>query len=658
MRHPRRGFGTVIAIKRDENGDMRAHVEFSEKGDVHRYLRDSWEKMMVTGVAVFRSDKRVRLPRIFDSRFGFFHNISTKLIRIRVEPTIDSDLLAKLAIERDAVVRAEETSGEFIRLAGKWGTGWIPKWILVGDENCLVLRPIAAGQVVMTEDFYWSSLQPMDVTREVLPPPEDGSDEVLHRFEALAALNPSCGITWDVVQHALPAHVSEIEIDIFMQTFDKDNDGHLNLEEYREADADMVKRWRYASIWAHFALADDDRDGVLNLAEISPVLPISVGVDAAQKWMARFDKTGQHGVITLGDFTALERAVRKDDRVTVIGAAVTMSIFIAYIRTAKAVMAMFSVETIEGISYLKPELGTPAFTYTHDCLMAIAAIYAFFFVIGIPVAALYVIFLNRHRLEHRRIRSTFGFLFEGYRPKMFFWEFVVLLRKVLILAVALFWEDAFLQSVAAMFVLLFSVIAHMACWPYENSFMNIAELLTLVSLATVILMSILLWYARLRSDYLEYYEAAVTLILFLQYASLGIVLAGRVLLLELRERSATIVSSIPPSRPAFDALVRLGSYINFNLSGMKGSEWDEVQRSQDLKQHAWSFMRPIEEATEAKESKLETVQRLWRRRTHVSVKGLAKQHTAAVESPDTEAPVPSVRVETINPLDAVNRSAL
>ena len=89
---------------------------------------------------------------------------------------------------------------------------------------------------------------------------------------------------------------------------------------------------------------------------------------------------------------------------------------------------------------------------------------------------------------------------------MFFWEFTVLLRKVLLLGVALFWEDAFLQSVVGIFVLMLSIVTHMACWPYNEAFLNIAELCTLISLFTMVALSILLWYVQQRSDSVELYE--------------------------------------------------------------------------------------------------------------------------------------------------------
>ena len=560
------------------------------------------------------STSREYVPRRFDSRFGFFHNISRSPIRIRCEPSSESSYLRTLAIEVGAVVRAEELEGGYIRIAGSWGSGWVSRECDARGETTLC--PINSARVVLSAAFDANSIEPQRAARNLhTHPGGEKLDGVAHRFNALCALNPEVGISLDVIQHVMPVAFEAYQ---FMRAGDVDGDGVLSFEEYCAVDTDLVANWRFGSVWPIFALADDDQDGALNAAELFALLPLSVGRDDTSKWMARYDKSGQHDVITLADFTALEHAVRKDDRFTVIGASLTMAIYLSYIKTAKGVMAMFSVEKIEGVSYLKRELGTLAFTQKHDFAMAVGAIYGLVFVFGIPIAALYTIFLNRHRLEHRRIRSTFGFLFEGYRPKMFFWEFVVLLRKIMVLAVALFWDDAFLQSVVAMFVLIVSIVVHMACWPYEEAFLNIAELFSLLTLFTLVLLSVLLWYARLRSDYLVLYEIAVTFILFVMYGALGIVLVGRVILLELRERSAKIVRAAPFVRPFFQKIIEWQEWIDWNVSGLPWHEWMEEdrvhQRRQDqFETSPWTFMRTQKEEV-LKETKLEFVRRLWQRR--------------------------------------------
>ena len=278
---------------------------------------------------------------------------------------------------------------------------------------------------------------------------------------------------------------------------------------------------------------------------------------------------------------------QKDERQLISTAAVTMSVFICYIRTAKAIMAMFSIENINGVAYLKKEIGTKAYTQQHFVAISIASIYGFLFIFCVPVSAMYIIFANRASFKTRKVQAAFGFLFEGYRPKMFFWEFLVLLRKVVILGVSLFWEDAFLQSIVALFVLVVSIVVHMACWPYEEQFLNVAELCSLFCLFTLVALAVLLWYIQApgKTQYVILYELAVTGIIFVMYGALMVVLIARVIYLEVRERSKSIVDKLAATRRIFDWFVSVEEWLYFNVTH------ETLEKQEDM----WSYLREEEQ---------------------------------------------------------------
>ena len=198
---------------------------------------------------------------------------------------------------------------------------------------------------------------------------------------------------------------------------------------------------------------------------------------------------------------------------------------------------------------------------------------------------MYIIFINRSRFKTRKVQAAFGFLFEGYRPKMFFWEFVVMLRKVVVLGVALFWEDAFLQSITALFVLVVSIIIHMACWPYEELFLNVAELCSLLCLFTLVAFAVLLWYVQQpgKSDHVLAYELMVSTIIFLAYGSLIVALFLRIIYLEIRERSKVLVEKIPGLLPLFQWFVKSEEWLHFNLTKQELQGQDEM----------WGFLRKV-----------------------------------------------------------------
>jgi hypothetical protein len=170
---------------------------------------------------------------------------------------------------------------------------------------------------------------------------------------------------------------------------------------------------------------------------------------------------------------------------------------------------------------------------------------------------------------------------------MFFWEFLVLLRKVVILGVSLFWEDAFLQSIVALFVLVVSIVVHMACWPYEEQFLNVAELCSLFCLFTLVALAVLLWYIQApgKTQYVILYELAVTGIIFVMYGALMVVLIARVIYLEVRERSKSIVDKLAATRRIFDWFVSVEEWLYFNVTHAT------LEKQEDM----WSYLREEEQ---------------------------------------------------------------
>ena len=398
--------------------------------------------------------------------------------------------------------------------------------------------------------------------------------------------------------------------------------------------------------------ADLDHDGSLTADEIMPFMPASTTELERPKWLAIVDRHGAHDVLTIADLPALLRMAQRDERQTIGNASVTMAVFICYIRTAKAIMAMFSTESINGVAYLKEEIGTKAYTPRHLANIAVAAVYGFLFVICIPIGAIYIIFINRSRFKTRKVQAAFGFLFEGCectgivlllfdlgsvprhphthfpfrsfrtdRPKMFFWEFVVMLRKIVVLGVALFWEDAFLQSITALFVLVISIIVHMACWPYEELFLNVAELCSLLCLFTLVAFAVLLWYVQQpgKTDYVVAYELFVSAVIFLAYGGLLIALFTRIIYLEIRERSKVLVEKIPGLLPLFQWFVEAEEWLHFNFTKKELQGQDEM----------WGFLRTVrivgeeEKSDGINETKGEKAKRLLARVRPLSKRRLA-----------------------------------
>ena len=62
--------------------------------------------------------------------------------------------------------------------------------------------------------------------------------------------------------------------------------------------------------------------------------------------------------------------------------------------------------------------------------------------LGIPFFGLSILIKFRARLDTKYVRERFGFLYRGYKAKFFYWEIVIIYRKVLVIFIAIFIKSA------------------------------------------------------------------------------------------------------------------------------------------------------------------------------------------------------------------------
>ena len=143
-------------------------------------------------------------------------------------------------------------SSVFIRVAWKGGAGWLS---LRDERGETLIRPISAAQVITSFEYDENAVTPTAVPETIVGDDvvydEDGP--AFHRFRALEALCPECGITRDVIDLVFPAATNEFEVDDFMRRYDLDGDGRLTFSEYQEADEELHQKWRFESVWGQFA---------------------------------------------------------------------------------------------------------------------------------------------------------------------------------------------------------------------------------------------------------------------------------------------------------------------------------------------------------------------------------------------------------------------
>jgi hypothetical protein len=105
------------------------------------------------------------------------------------------------------------------------------------------------------------------------------------------------------------------------------------------------------------------------------------------------------------------------------------------------------------------------------------------YAIGIPFVAAWLLTVYRNRLDEPRVRATLGFLFAGYRRSAYYWEAVVMLRKVAVAAIAVFLapQGVTVQTYAAIFLVFLLALAQAMKRPFASRRLNRLELTALVA---------------------------------------------------------------------------------------------------------------------------------------------------------------------------------
>jgi hypothetical protein len=96
---------------------------------------------------------------------------------------------------------------------------------------------------------------------------------------------------------------------------------------------------------------------------------------------------------------------------------------------------------------------------------------------GAPALALIMLAKSRKTLDTVETKSKFGFLYIGYRKKTFFWEFVILYRKICVVFISVFLVqfNVEVQALTAMLVLILSFFIQEHYEPYDTDELNSLE---------------------------------------------------------------------------------------------------------------------------------------------------------------------------------------
>jgi len=109
-------------------------------------------------------------------------------------------------------------------------------------------------------------------------------------------------------------------------------------------------------------------------------------------------------------------------------------------------------------------------------------------VVGLPTIALFYLVVKRHCLETWNIKQVFSFLYKGYERPYFYWEFVILYRKVALISASVFLGTVGIrtQALTVLALLLLSLFLQIQVKPFNEPSLNKLEIRSiLVSAITI-----------------------------------------------------------------------------------------------------------------------------------------------------------------------------
>lgn len=94
--------------------------------------------------------------------------------------------------------------------------------------------------------------------------------------------------------------------------------------------------------------------------------------------------------------------------------------------------------------------------------------------------------LFRKKLDSEKIKFRFGFFYIGYNPSLYYWEFVIIYRKIFTICISIVNFSILSKAVMILFVNSFCFFFHLSQRPFVDHRLNVLEFLAIfVSILTI-----------------------------------------------------------------------------------------------------------------------------------------------------------------------------
>jgi hypothetical protein len=154
---------------------------------------------------------------------------------------------------------------------------------------------------------------------------------------------------------------------------------------------------------------------------------------------------------------------------------------------------MLTCERIDGVLRLRADLETVCWTSRAHIFFTTLTTTVALGVYGalLPAAVFFWLYSHRKNLAARSTTVRFGFLYRGYRPSFYWWEIVIILRKLVVITILVFGTDIVKQAAAATWFVFLVAILHTLCRPFESRISQGFDLFSLITTGSTLMIGIL-----------------------------------------------------------------------------------------------------------------------------------------------------------------------
>merc|ERR1711865_920736 len=145
--------------------------------------------------------------------------------------------------------------------------------------------------------------------------------------------------------------------------------------------------------------------------------------------------------------------------------------FLAYPMLTRLTLSTLKCPWVGGQMWLVADLQEPCFQGRHMFhVLALTVPQLIIYVLGLPLVSVIFITRNIKNLHHKRFYTRYGLLYLGYRDERAWWEGVVAIRKVAIVAISTFGTlvgVVDIQAFLGLLVVFLSIVAHLVGMPFD-----------------------------------------------------------------------------------------------------------------------------------------------------------------------------------------------